>query len=88
MADRRFVICHLSFSPSKQPAQQRENDADQNARRQREIEREVPFLNRDIARQTPHPGKPARELPQERASDRKNYPDDHRDSADFLHHKK
>jgi len=57
----RLIIMKICFklSPSKKPEERSQKNADQYARREREVKREILFLYKDVPGQPSEPGYPA-----------------------------
>ncbi len=72
-------------SASEKPAQEREHDADKNAGNNRKIEREIPFLNRNVTWEFAEPDEQAGEAPQHGADDNQGRSDQQQKFPNLLH---
>lgn len=72
-------------SAPKQPADQRQDDADHDAGHNGEIERKVTLLDRDIAGEFSNPTEQAGQLPQAEADHNQYQPDDE-DKLSYIRH--
>ena len=72
-------------SASEQPAQERDDDADNNAGDDRKIEREISLLYRNVPGKFTHPAEKTRETPKDHPGNDQKHPDDYDESPDLLH---